>query len=102
MYLAKITIENFRKTEHLEADFTKSLNVIIGVNAGCKSALIDAIRILYDMGEPKREILVSEDDFHEKVVQAEDGSYVVKRSKKIVLNYEFRDLSQDQKRGVYN
>jgi putative ATP-dependent endonuclease of OLD family len=79
MYLSKISIQNFKGIENLELDFNPKINIIIGENGCCKSALIDAIRLLYNIGEPIREIHISKDDFFEKVDQ-EDGTPILIKS----------------------
>lgn len=66
MYLSYLNINNFRGIEHLEVDFDPSINIIIGENGCNKSAVIDAIRLLYNLGEPIRDISISLSDFHEK------------------------------------
>jgi putative ATP-dependent endonuclease of OLD family len=100
MYLSKLNIQNFKGIESLEVDFNPKINIIIGENGSCKSALIDAIRLLYNIGEPIREIHISKDDFFEKIVN-EHGKPMFIKSKQISITYEFRDLSNIQKGAFY-
>jgi putative ATP-dependent endonuclease of OLD family len=100
MYLSKISIQNFKGIENLDLDFNPKINIIIGENGCCKSALIDAIRLLYNLGEPIREIHVSKDDFFEKIDQV-DGTPKLIKSKQISITYEYRDLSTIQKGAFY-
>ena len=58
MYLKELIIKNFRGIEHLELEFQKGLNVIIGENNTGKTAVIDALRLVYSIGTPRREIYV--------------------------------------------
>ena len=69
MYLSYIKVENYKGIEAIETEFDPKLNIIIGENGCGKSAIIDAIRLLYNIGEPIREISVSSDDFHQKTVE---------------------------------
>ena len=91
MYLSKISIQNYKGIENLEVNFSSDINIIIGENGSCKSALIDAIRLLYNLGEPFREIAVNKDDFFEKIV-LQNERYIIERTELINISYEFRDL----------
>jgi putative ATP-dependent endonuclease of OLD family len=44
MYLKSLKIENFRKFEKLQVDFTKGLNLLVGENDAGKTAIIDSIK----------------------------------------------------------
>jgi putative ATP-dependent endonuclease of OLD family len=48
MYIAKISVENYRCLNKIEVDFVPGLNVIIGENNSGKSALIRAIGLFFD------------------------------------------------------
>jgi len=101
MYLSKITIDNYRGIEHLEVKFTSDVNVIIGENGKCKSAVIDAIRLLYNLGEPIREITVTSEDFFESNIKDKHGNFIKTESESITISYEFRDLTPTQKGAFY-
>jgi putative ATP-dependent endonuclease of OLD family len=103
MYLSRLTIENYRGIEKLEMDFDPSINIIIGENGCCKSAVVDAIRLLYNLGDPLRQISVRSEDFHEKREVIENGQRRIQVTKatKISITYEFRDLSEHQKGAFY-
>lgn len=88
MYLSSIHIVNYKGIKNLDANFQKDINVIIGENGSCKTALIDAIRLLYNLGNQQRELYVTADDFYL-------GESV------ITISYEFRDLTSDQKGAFY-
>lgn len=64
MYLSKIHIEGFRGINSLDVSFEKHLNVIIGDNNTCKTAIIDAFRICMEYGNQQRSIFISPEDFH--------------------------------------
>jgi len=100
MYLAKIKIENYKGIELVETDFDPKLNIIIGENGCGKSAIIDAIRLLYNIGEPIRELSVSTDDFHQKIID-NAGSKVTHKSALITITYVFKGLSTAQKGAFY-
>jgi len=101
MYLSKISIHNYKGIEFLEAVFSSKINVIIGENGACKSALIDAIRLLYNIGEPLRDLTVLKEDFHEKVYVDSETNYTISQADTITISYEFRDLSAEQKGAFY-
>lgn len=88
MYLASINIENYKGIKKLIVNFQKDINVIIGENGSCKTALIDAIRLLYNLGNQQRELYVTTDDFYL-------GESI------ITISYEFRGLTTDQKGAFY-
>jgi putative ATP-dependent endonuclease of OLD family len=88
MYLSSIEIENYKGIKNLTVEFSKDINVIIGENGSHKTALIDAIRLLYNLGKQQRELYVTPEDFHL-------DTEVVK------LSYEFRGLSHQQKGAFY-
>ena len=48
MYLKTLEIRNFRGIENLKVKFHENINVIIGPNGVCKTAVIDAIRLFPD------------------------------------------------------
>jgi len=100
MYLSKISITNFRGIKHLEVKFSPKINVIIGENGRCKSALIDAIRLLYNLGEPIKELTVNRDDFFENVVFTADA-FSLQKEDNLQISYEFRGLSANQKGAFY-
>lgn len=101
MYLSKITIDNYRGIEHLEVNFNSDVNVIIGENGKCKSAVIDAIRLLYNLGEPLREITVTSEDFFESNIKNAEGDFIKTESDSMTISYEFRDLTPTQKGAFY-
>lgn len=100
MHLAYIKIENYKGIEVVETTFDPKLNIIIGENGCGKSAIIDAIRLLYNIGEPIRELSVSFDDFHQKSID-NGGSKVIQKSALITITYIFKGLSTAQKGAFY-
>ena len=100
MYLSYLSIENYRGIESLEVDFDPNINIIIGENGCNKSAVIDAIRLLYNLGEPIRDLSVSLSDFHEKAYKDGD-SIKIETSKQITITYHFKGLTNAQKGAFY-
>lgn len=96
MYLSKIHIENFRGIQALDVQFVQNINFIIGENGSWKSALIDAIRLLYVLGEARRDIYVTDDDFY---VDLANGDR--KKADTIKISYQFRGLSDGQRGALY-
>lgn len=63
MYLAQLSISNFRKLKHVELKFQPGLNVIVGANNVGKTAVVDALRALlagHDEPYPR----LNSDDVH--------------------------------------
>jgi putative ATP-dependent endonuclease of OLD family len=100
MFLSYLSIENYRGIEFLEVGFDPDINIIIGENGCNKSAVIDAIRLLYNLGEPIRDISVSLSDFHEKASKDGDG-IKVETTKQIIITYHFKGLTNPQKGAFY-
>lgn len=94
MYLSKIIIKNFRGIENLTVNFNDKINIIIGENGSCKSALIDAIRILYNFSNQRKDIYVENKDFF-----IDKNIGIIKGN--IELIYEFRDLDPKQQGAFY-
>lgn len=101
MYLSFIRIENYKGIELIETEFDPKINIIIGENGSNKSALIDAIRLLYNIGEPIREISASFDDFHQKQLSGPSGENITYKSPFITITYIFKGLSTLQKGAFY-
>lgn len=100
MYLSKLYIKNFRGIQEITLSFNRSINILIGENGSNKSAVIDAIRLLYNMGEPIRDISVSFTDFHESVEQNDDDITIIKADK-ITIGFQFKGLSALQRGALY-
>lgn len=98
MYLRTLEIKNFRGIGHLILNFDSKINVIIGSNAVCKTAIIDALRIFFQWGDNELEsrLIVREEDFHRKKEVKADGSIHYKRSEPIELIYVFDDIKGTQ------
>jgi putative ATP-dependent endonuclease of OLD family len=95
MYLARVHIQHYKGIRDLEVRFDPDVNIIIGENASCKSALIDALRLLYNLGEQRRDLYVSNEDFF-------IDSETYKPSDKFEIGYQFRGLSERQKGAFYD
>jgi putative ATP-dependent endonuclease of OLD family len=86
VYLAKLTIENFRKLEKVEVCFQPGLNIIVGPNNVGKTAVIDGLRaLLGGQDEPIPRLTV--DDVH----RPKDGTPAAA----IQFHYVFNGLDVD-------
>ena len=94
MHLSRIEISNYKGIESLKVDFSPDINIIIGENGKNKTALIDAIRILYNIGKPIKDISITDDDFF---IDTETGI----SKTKIEITYIFKDLSEEQMGAFY-
>ena len=66
MYISKITIRNFRAFDNsgITATFKKGVNAVIGENNCGKSALIDALRLVFAATIYHKDIYFNFSDFH--------------------------------------
>lgn len=94
MYLATIYIKNYKGIESLTIPFDPNINIIIGENGCCKTAAIDAIRLLYNLGNPKKDIYLANDDFY---INSANG----KQSNIIEIKYLFYGLTTTEKGALY-
>lgn len=100
MYLKTLKVRNFRGIKELDVNFDKKLNVIIGANGKNKTALLDAIRLFYQLGDIP-DLQISSDDFHREKLINEDNSITYKQATVIEITYIFDDLTLDQKGAFY-
>lgn len=94
MYLSKMRVQKFRGIRDLTIRFHENINIIIGENGHHKSTIIDAIRLLYSLGNPQRSIYVTNEDFYTDLKTGESV-------KSIEVAYEFRGLSDQEKGALY-
>jgi putative ATP-dependent endonuclease of OLD family len=86
MYLAQMTISNFRKLKNIEMHFQPGLNILVGSNNVGKTAVIDALRaLLAGQDEPYPRLDI--DDLHRPNVDTPAGD--------IVFQYVFSGLTED-------
>jgi putative ATP-dependent endonuclease of OLD family len=86
MYLAQLTISNFRRIEKAVLDFQPGLNVIVGPNNVGKTAVVDALRALL-AGYDEAHIRLDVDDIHRPKGHKTGAG-------PIQFSYIFRDLSK--------
>lgn len=94
MYLATINIKNYKGVSSLSINFDSKLNIIIGENGCRKTAIIDAIRLMYNLGNQKKDIYVNLEDFYFDTATST-------QCKRIELQYIFRKLSPAEKGALY-
>lgn len=86
MYLATLSIANFRKLKEVQIQFQPGLNIIVGANNVGKTAVVDALRALlagHDEPPPR----LDTDDLHRPKEGDPAGD--------ITFHYVFRDLAPD-------
>lgn len=65
MYIERLSITKFRSIEHLDLEFNKGINIIIGENNAGKSTVMDAVRICLSLGRQWRDIgIKNPEDFY--------------------------------------
>ena len=90
MYIERVEIENYRIFgEKVEIFFQKGLNMLIGENNSGKTAIVDAIRLVMNLGTYKRNLYMDESDFH-------INEYGI-RSSEAKISIYFNDLNEHQK-----
>ena len=75
----------------MEIEFSKGLNVLIGENNTGKSAVIDALSVIFSLGDQKKEVYITKDDFHKNIINGE-----IKQYKDILFEIEFDGLSDEE------
>lgn len=98
MYLKTLEIRNFRGIENLKVKFHENINVIIGPNGVCKTAVIDAIRLFFQLGaiDSENRLPIREEDFHRKKTKDDKGNIIFKRLEPIELIYVFDGIEGSQ------
>ena len=86
MYLAELTISNFRKLQKVSLTFSPGLNVIVGPNNVGKTAIIDSLRALLS-GQDEIPLRLFDEDIHSPKNGAPTGL--------IQFDYTFRGLDAD-------
>lgn len=94
MYLSNIQIKNFRGIKRLRVSFDPKINIIIGENGSNKTTLIDAIRLLYNLGNPRKEIYVTNDCFY-----VDPKTFIP--ASNIEIAYTFKGLEDNEKGALY-
>lgn len=103
MYLHSLHIKYFRGIKDLKIEFNPNLNVLIGPNGCHKSSVIDAIRLFYEWGSPRRELEITPDDFFQEIIWSnpEHTKYELFISNYIEISYIFKGLTPKQE-GAYH
>ena len=101
MYLSSLYIHNFRGIKDLRLNFDEKLNVLIGPNGKCKTAVIDAIRLFYSRGT-QQPLAISVDDFYQAAIYDESHCYQSHEvSRNITIEYNFYGLTKEQEGLFY-
>lgn len=62
MYLSRLVMTNFRGASTLTVDFHDGVNVLIGENRTCKTAVLDALRLCLGLSYERRDLYVQVED----------------------------------------
>jgi putative ATP-dependent endonuclease of the OLD family len=93
MYLAELRVQNFRCLKDVNFRYLPGLNVILGENNSGKSSMIDALRLVLGLGQPRREIFFSEQDFQHD----HEGNVTEEWSE---IHATFKGLSPEERGGL--
>jgi putative ATP-dependent endonuclease of OLD family len=63
VYLSEIQIQNFRGISSLSVEFHRGVNVLIGENRACKTAVLDALRLCLGYALERRDVYIQSEDF---------------------------------------
>ena len=89
MYISKLSIQGYKNTQKKSTiSFNKGLNVLLGENGCGKTAIINALRLLFR--EPESNYACSQDDFYCSL----DRSYT---SNTIEIDAVLSELTEDEK-----
>jgi putative ATP-dependent endonuclease of the OLD family len=92
MHLSQLEVKGFRGIESISLELREGVNILIGENNTCKTALIDALRLCLGISSERRDLYVQPEDFY----IGGDGE----RADVIELNLTFSNPTQDEM-GVY-
>lgn len=92
MHLHSIHIENFRGLGDATIYWRPGVNVLVGRNNSCKTAVLDSLRLCLAIGSDQPDILMRRDDFH----VAPNGDV----ASTVVFDLVWRGLT-DQEKGVF-
>lgn len=87
MYLAKLSIQGFRKLHNVDMEFRPGLNILVGPNNVGKTAVVDALRALLGTGD-EGPLRIDESDLHV------DAAGV--KAVEITFRYVFRGLTENE------
>lgn len=85
----------------MTVNFGPKLNVIIGANGSMKTAIVDAIRILYSWGKPMKDFDLTKEDFHIEITKDDENLLSVRQADKIEIAYKFEGLNAEQVAAFY-
>jgi putative ATP-dependent endonuclease of OLD family len=88
MHLSKMELKNFRGASNLTVVFHSGVNILIGENRTCKTAILDALRLCLGFSLERREIFIQLEDFY----TAPDGS----QSEEIAFDLVFEGVTPEQ------
>jgi putative ATP-dependent endonuclease of OLD family len=86
MYLSALKIHNFRKIQHLDIEFNRGVNLLVGENDAGKTSILDAIRLVTGV-HGNDYFRVTQDDFFT------DGT---SRCNDLQITCEFAGLSNQE------
>jgi putative ATP-dependent endonuclease of OLD family len=77
MHLSRLELKNFRGARSLSVDFHSGVNILIGENRTCKTAILDALRLCLGFSLERREIFIQPEDFYcdQNGIQSEEIAF---------------------------
>lgn len=95
MYISKLEIKNFRSFDEkgISISLNDKINVLVGENNVGKTTIIDALRLVTNSFQYKRDIYIKKEDFHID----EFG----RQANQITIKIRFSGLSEEQQAAFY-
>ena len=95
-HIKKITIDGFKKFEHIEVEFNEHMNILVGENEAGKSTILEAIKIVLNQQYKNSDKAILHDFFNINNVNKFKNAPTVENLPKILIEIEL-ELDPKQK-----